>query len=103
MIMAAVSAWGFTVARALAHHSRLRTESACTQEEMREEIRHLQEEAARARNHAAQIASDAATWAAGCKQGRDDVIAVLPMLIAARNGPASPCTPHAAEEETEHA
>ena len=56
IIMAAVSAWGFTLARASAHHSRLRAEMARAQEEMRREIRHWQEEAARARSHAAQVA-----------------------------------------------
>jgi hypothetical protein len=103
IIMAAVSAWGFTLARASAHHSRLRAEMACAHEEMRKEIRHWQEEAARARSHAAQIARDTATWAAGCKQGRDDVIAVMPMLIAAHDGPGGMCSQHGAQEVIEHA
>lgn len=103
IIMAAVAAWGFTLARAAAHHSRLRAEMARAQEEMRREIRHWQEEAARARSHAAQIARDTATWAAGCKQGRDDVIAVMPMLIAAHDGPGSTCSQHGDQDVIEHA
>jgi len=102
IIMAAVSAWGFTLAHASAQHSRLRAEMARIQEEMHLEIRHWQEEAARARSHSAQIAKDAATWAAGCKQGRDDVIAVVPMLIAAQEGPGGTCGQHGALEAIEH-
>jgi hypothetical protein len=102
IIMAAVTAWGFTLARASAHHSRLRAEMTRNQEEMHKEIQHWQEEAARARSHAAQIARDAASWAAGCRQGRDDVIAVMPMLIAAHDG-GSACSQHGAEEVTERA
>ncbi len=102
IIMAAVTAWGFTLARASAQHSRLRAEMTRNQEEMHKEIQHWQEEAARARSHAAQIARDAASWAAGCRQGRDDVIAVMPMLIAAHDG-GSPCSQHGAQEVTESA
>src|SRR5260221_574282 len=43
--MAAVSAWGFTLARAAAQHARLRAEMARIQEEMHKEIRHWQEDA----------------------------------------------------------
>lgn len=104
IIMAAVSAWGFTLARAAAQHARLRAEMARIQEEMHKEIRHWQEDAARARSHAAQIARDAATWAAGCKQGRDDVITVMPLLIAAHDARGSTCSQHGAQEEViEHA
>jgi hypothetical protein len=101
IIMAAVTAWGFTLARASAQHSRLRAEMTRNQE-MHKEIQHWQEEAARARSHAAQIARDAASWAAGCRQGRDDVIAVMPMLIAAHDG-GSPCSQHGTQEVTESA
>jgi hypothetical protein len=102
IIVAAVAAWGFTRARAAVQHSRLRAEMARVQEELRREIRHWQEEAARARSHAAQLARDATTWAAGRKQGRDDVIAVMPMLIAARAGGGT-CCEHGAQEVIEHA
>jgi hypothetical protein len=84
MIMTGVTSWGFTMARASAHHSRLRAEMVRIEREARKEIQHWRDEAARARSHAAQIARDAANWAAGCKQGRDDVITVVPLLIAAQ-------------------
>jgi hypothetical protein len=84
MIMAGVTSWGFTLARASAHHSRLRAEMVRFEREARREIRHWQDEAARARTHAAQIARDAANWAAGCKQGREDVATVVPLLLAAQ-------------------
>ena len=75
IVMAGVSACGFTLARAAVQHSRLRAEMGRLQEELHKEIRHWHEEAARAKTHAGQVARDAANWAAGCKQGRDDVIA----------------------------
>jgi hypothetical protein len=103
IIMAAVSAWGFTLARASAHHSRLRAEMTSVQEELRKEIRHWQEEAARAKTHAAQVAREAATWAAGCKQGRDDVIAVVPMLIAAHDAGGGMYSQHGAQDVVEQA
>jgi septal ring factor EnvC (AmiA/AmiB activator) len=103
IIMAAVSAWGFTLARACAQHSRLRAEMARMQEEMREEIQRWREEAARARIRAAQLERDAETWAAGCKQGRDDVIAVVPMLIAAHEGGGGTCSQHGAQEVSDPA
>jgi hypothetical protein len=103
IIMAAVAAWGFTLARASAQHSRLRGEMHRLQEELHKEIRHWQEEAARAKTHASQVARDSATWAAGCKQGREDVIAVMPMLVAAQDAGGGTCTQHGAREVTEHA
>ena len=105
MIMAAVAAWGFTMVRAAAHHSRLRTEMARIEREARREIQHWRDEAARARSHAAQIARDAANWTAGCKQGREDVATVVPLLIAAQEkGTGSgPCHQYGAEEVIEHA
>jgi len=103
IIMAAVSAWGFTLARAAVQHSRLRAEMGRLQEELHKEIRHWQEEAARAKTNAAQAAREAATWAAGCKQGRDDVIAVMPMLVAAHDAGGGMCSQHGAQEAIEHA
>jgi hypothetical protein len=105
MIMAAVMAWGCTMVFASAHHSRLRDELVRAEQRMRREVRHWQDEAARARSHAEQVARDSATWAAGCKQGRDDVITVVPLLMAAREQgkEAGPCSQHAAEEVTKTA
>jgi hypothetical protein len=105
MIMAAVTAWGFTMARAAAQHSRLRGEMARIEREARREIRHWQDEAARARTHAAQIARDAANWAAGCQQGREDVATVVPLLLAAqeRGTGSGACSQYGAGEAIEHA
>lgn len=104
MIMAAVTAWGFTLAHASTRHSRLRAELVRMEREARKEIQHWRDEAARARSHAAQVARDAANWAAGCRQGRDDVITVVPLLIAAHEKAAGDGTSgrHGAEEAIEH-
>ena len=77
-VVAAVAVWGITLRRASATIARLESE-------WRRELRHWQDDAARARAHAAQLAQDAATWAAGHKQGRDDVITAVPLITAARN------------------
>ena len=74
--IAAVAAWGMTLAHANAAIGRL-------QAERRKEIKHWQTEAARARAHAAQLAQAAAAWTAGCKQGREDVMTIMPLLVAA--------------------
>jgi len=105
MIMAGVTSWGFTMARASAHHSRLRAEMVRIEREARREIQHWRDEAARARTHAAQIARDAANWAAGCKQGREDVATVVPLLLAAQEKGTgeSPGSQPGAGEVIEHA
>jgi hypothetical protein len=83
-IIAAVAAWGFTLRRAAQHISRLEAAN-------RTEVAHWKNETARARAHAAQVTQDKAAWAAGCQQGRDDVISVVPLIIAARDqAPAAP-------------
>jgi hypothetical protein len=51
---------------------------------MAHEIRHWQEAAARATAEAARVAQEAQAWTAGCQQGRDDVISVVPLLLAAQ-------------------
>ncbi len=76
-IIAAVTAWGLTIAHYSALISRL-------QEEKRQEIAHWQAETSRARATAAQIARDAATRADAWKKGRDDVIAIMPLIASAR-------------------
>lgn len=78
--IAAVTAWGLTRAHAAATISRVR-------EQMRHEVLYWQEESARAKTRAAQLAKDIATWTAGCKQGRDDLVTVLPLIIAALERP----------------
>jgi hypothetical protein len=51
---------------------------------MRREVRHWRDVAARATAEADRLAQEAQTWAAGCKQGREDVISVMPLLMAAQ-------------------
>ena len=104
MMMAAVAAWGFTMVRASMQHARLRADMARAEREARREIQHWRDEAARARTHAAQIARDAANWAAGCKQGREDVATVVPLLLAAQEKTGDGLrSQHGADEVIEHA
>jgi hypothetical protein len=74
--VAAVVAWGLTMTYATADAVRLR-------EEATREIRHWQAVAERAMHHAGERARDAATWAAGHQQGRDDTIAIIQMIAEA--------------------
>ena len=53
--------------------------------EMRDEITYWQDETSRARVRAAQIMRDAATRADAWKAGRDDVIAIMPLIASTRD------------------
>lgn len=75
-IISAVVAWGITLARCSAAVARLR-------EQKDQEIQYWQSEAAKARMDATQAVRDAATWAAGHRQGRDDTIRIMPLIAAA--------------------
>jgi hypothetical protein len=83
LFIGAAVGWGLTLIRTSAAMSRLRKEASRIQESMREQIRALEDRAIRARAEAARVAQEAAAWAAGCKQGREDVITIMPLLIAA--------------------
>jgi hypothetical protein len=103
IILAAVAAWGLTMVYAATQLSRVRDDMTRVQEQLHREIKHWQDEAARARSHAAQIAQEAATWAAGHKQGRDDVVTTLPLIMAyitAQEG--GTCSQHGPHEVVEH-
>ena len=52
--------------------------------EMRRELAHWQEAAARATAEAARVAHEAEAYKAGCQHGREDVISIMPLLIAAQ-------------------
>ena len=84
--IAAVTAWGITIARSSAAISRLKAE-------MRQEIAYWQAETSRARTVATQLARDAATRATAWREGRDNVISIMPLIAAARDG--STCSPRA--------
>ena len=77
-IIAAVVTWAITKARCSALICRL-------EQDKREEITYWQDETARARATTAQIARDAATRADAWKKGRDDVIAIMPLIASARD------------------
>jgi hypothetical protein len=78
IIVAAVTAWGLTLAHATSAISALDASR-------RREIQYWKDETARARAHAAQVSQDAAAWAAGNKRGRDDVISIVPLIMAAHD------------------
>jgi hypothetical protein len=77
-VIAAVTAWAITAIRTSAAISRM-------QAQMRKEIAHWQAETSRARVQAAQAVRDTATWADAWKKGRDDVIAVIPLIALAQD------------------
>lgn len=74
-VISATTTWGLTLRHASAEIHRLRAE-------MRDEIRHSQAETARARTHAAQLSRELASWTEGCKQGRAEVMTLMPLLLA---------------------
>lgn len=57
---------------------------------MGEEVRYWQDAAGRATEKAQRAAEEAKTWADGCRQGRQDVISIVPLLMAARERTAAP-------------
>ena len=66
----------------------MRQELARTRAEMRRELTHWQEAAARATAEAARVAREAEAFQAGCKLGREDVISIMPLLVATQQNPA---------------
>ena len=55
---------------------------------MRKELIHWQETAERATAEAARVDREAEAYKAGCKHGREDVISIMPLLVAAQARPA---------------
>ncbi len=51
-------------------------------EQMRQEIRYWQEQAERSKIKADQLAQENEAWTAGYKQGREDVITIVPHIAA---------------------
>ena len=78
-VIAAAAAWGVTTIRTTAAISRM-------QAQMRKEIAYWQDETSRARMRAEQSVRDAVTWADAWKRGRDDAIAVIPLITQAHDG-----------------
>ena len=76
--IAAVTVWAVMKTRTSAEMSRLEAE-------MRDEVAYWQDETSRARAQAAQVARDTAIRADAWKAGRDDVIAIMPLIVSALN------------------
>ncbi len=74
--VAAVTAAGITLSWA-------RLALAQSRSNLQEDVRYWHAEAIKAREHAAQLTHEIATWSRGCQQGREDVIAIMPLLVAA--------------------
>ena len=58
------------------------TTLSTAEREMRRELVHWQEAAARATAEAARVAREAEAYKAGCKHGREEVISIVPLLVA---------------------
>jgi len=69
LMIGAVAAWGLTRGHAAGRMSRLRVQ-------LQARIGYWQDEAERARAQAARVGEQAAAWAAGCRQGREDVMSL---------------------------
>jgi predicted YcjX-like family ATPase len=66
-----------------------RRELARAWADMRREVNHWQEAAARANAEVARVAREADAYKAGHKNGREDVISIIPpLLVAAQQRPA---------------
>jgi hypothetical protein len=65
----------------------LRREMARARAAMRQEVIHWQAAAARATAEAARVAREAEAYKAGHQHGRQDVISIMPLLVAAQQHP----------------
>jgi hypothetical protein len=72
-----MAGWAVSTLRTAVTMSRAR-------EQMRQEIRCWQAETERSRAVTDRLAQEKESWAAGVRQGRDDVITIVPLLIAAQ-------------------
>jgi hypothetical protein len=79
-------ALGVPVGRWLAMRRAMATVSQA-EVRMRRELVHWQEAAQRATAEAARVAREAEAYKAGCKHGREDVISIMPLLVAAQQQP----------------
>ena len=65
-----------------------RRQLARARADMHREVMHWQEAAARATAETARVAREADAFKAGCQSGREDVISIVPLLMAAQRRPA---------------
>lgn len=80
IVCASVITWVRASARWRARSAALEAAWRRGRAELLDEVRTLQDEVARARTRAAQLAGDAATWAAGYRQGCNDMIKAVTAL-----------------------
>jgi hypothetical protein len=78
-VTAAALAWGLTLSWACAAMARSRRA-------MQDEIDRWQAEALRARRMVTQLRQEAVVWSRGRQDGREDLIAMMPLLVAAQQG-----------------
>lgn len=64
---------------------------------MQEEVDHWQVEAMRARRMVAQLKQEAVVWSRGRQDGREDLIAMMPLLVAAQQRLAGATASHDAD------
>jgi hypothetical protein len=80
LLIGAIVARALTRGYAAAEMNRLRAQ-------LQERIAYWQDEAERARANAARVGEQAAAWAAGCQQGREDVISIARAFTHHAPGP----------------
>ena len=78
-VTAAAVTWGLTLSWAA-------VAMASKQEAMQEDIDHWHAEAMRSRQMVIQLKHEAAMWSRGRQNGREDLIAMMPLLVAAQQG-----------------
>ena len=76
--VAGVTAWGVTISWAKLALAHLRAA-------MEDDVRYWYAEAIKARELAAQLKHEIDIWSRGCQQGRKDVMAIMPLLVAAQD------------------
>jgi hypothetical protein len=79
LMLGALAAWGLARGSAAGKMSRLRAQ-------LQARIGYWQEEAERARTNAARVRDQAAAWAAGCQQGREDIMSLARALAGLASG-----------------
>ena len=85
LAVGAAISWQATRSRARAE---ARRELARAWADMRREVNHWQEAAARANTEVARVTREMAAYKAGHRNGREDVISIMPLLVAAQQRPA---------------
>ena len=85
LVIVPVLSWQAARSRARAE---MRRQLALAQADMHREVKHWQEAATRANAEAARIAREADAYKDGHRNGREDVISIMPLLVAAQQRPA---------------